>query len=117
MHDRDGSIRNRGGNVPIVIDTLVFDEAQITSPTNGNHPQWGGCCHSLSRECGRAVVIISYQNVTGTLNPGAHPGSYNGQDAYNDMLVTDYERTNSNGHGTGQCRNHAGGVSNIECKP
>ena len=32
---------------------------------------------------------MSYQNVTGTLNPGAHPGSYNGQDAYNDMLVTD----------------------------
>ncbi len=29
------------------------------------------------------------QNVTGTLNHGAHPGSYNGQDAYNDMLVTD----------------------------
>ena len=32
---------------------------------------------------------MSYQTVTGTLNPGAHPGSYNGQDAYNDMLVTD----------------------------
>lgn len=27
---------------------------------------------------------MSYQNVTGTLNPG----SYNGQDAYNDMLIT-----------------------------
>lgn len=27
------------------------------------------------------------QNTTGTLSPGAHPGSYNGQDAYNDMLV------------------------------
>lgn len=31
---------------------------------------------------------MSYQNVTGTLNPGGHPGSYNGQDAYNDMLIT-----------------------------
>lgn len=31
---------------------------------------------------------MTYQTVTGTLNPGAHPGSYNGQDAYNDMLVT-----------------------------
>jgi len=29
----------------------------------------------------------SYQDVTGTLNPGGHPGSYNGQDAYNDMLI------------------------------
>ena len=27
------------------------------------------------------------QRVTGTLAAGAHPGSYNGQDAYNDMLV------------------------------
>jgi len=27
------------------------------------------------------------QRVTGTLSPGAHPGSYNGQDAYNDMFV------------------------------
>ena len=27
------------------------------------------------------------QKVTGCLSQGAHPGSYNGQDAYNDMLV------------------------------
>lgn len=32
---------------------------------------------------------MSYQNVTGCLSQGAHPGSYNGQDAYNDMLITD----------------------------
>lgn len=34
---------------------------------------------------------MTYQKVTGTLSPGAHPGSYNGQDAYNDMLVIDDE--------------------------
>lgn len=34
---------------------------------------------------------MSYQNRTGTLSPGAHAGRYNGQDAYNDMLVTNYE--------------------------
>ena len=34
---------------------------------------------------------MSYQIVTGTVNAGAHPGSYNGQDAYNDMLVVDDE--------------------------
>jgi site-specific DNA-cytosine methylase len=28
-----------------------------------------------------------YPIITGTLNPGAHPGSYNGQDAYNDQFV------------------------------
>ncbi len=32
---------------------------------------------------------MSYQNVTGSVTSGAHPGSYNGQDAYNDMLVID----------------------------
>lgn len=30
----------------------------------------------------------TYQQTTGCLTQGAHPGSYNGQDAYNDMLVT-----------------------------
>ena len=30
---------------------------------------------------------MSYQEVTGSLSQGAHPGSYNGQDAYNDMLI------------------------------
>lgn len=53
------------------------------------------------------------QNVTGTLNPGAHPGSYNGQDAYNDMLVVD-DGCVDNGHRTGQCRSYEGGVSNLE---
>lgn len=32
-------------------------------------------------------VPLTYQDVTGTLSPGAHSGSYNGQDAYNDMLL------------------------------
>lgn len=52
------------------------------------------------RECGEQVhalqarmgtggnqVPLAYQDVTGTLSPGAHAGNYNGQDAYNDMLV------------------------------
>jgi DNA (cytosine-5)-methyltransferase 1 len=33
--------------------------------------------------------VCTYQQTTGALTPGAHPGSYNGQDAYNDMLVVD----------------------------
>ena len=32
---------------------------------------------------------VCYQKVTGTLTPGSRPGSYNGQDAYNDMLVVE----------------------------
>ena len=37
---------------------------------------------------------MSYQKITGTLAQGGHPGSYNGQDAYNDMLVVDDVKTN-----------------------
>ena len=37
---------------------------------------------------GLAIVQpVPIQDKTGTLSPGAHAGSYNGQDAYNDMLV------------------------------
>lgn len=32
-------------------------------------------------------ITLTYQRVTGTLSPGDHAGSYNGQDAYNDMLI------------------------------
>lgn len=31
-----------GGNVPMIVETLVFDEGQITCPTNGSRPEWGG---------------------------------------------------------------------------
>lgn len=42
----------------VIVDTLVFDESGITCPTNGNKPRWNDSCHSLTREAGRAVVII-----------------------------------------------------------
>jgi len=32
------------------------------------------------------------QKVTGCLSQGAHPGSYNGQDAYNDMLIAEGDK-------------------------
>ena len=50
---------------------------------------------------------MSYQTVVGTLNPGGHPGSYNGQDAYNDMLVVDDGIMY--GNRTSQCGNNEGG--------
>lgn len=43
----------------------------------------GGCSQKDAID-GRVVGI---QPISGTLSGGAHPGSYNGQDAYNDMLV------------------------------
>lgn len=32
----------------LVVETLIFDESQITSPDNGNRPTWGGAAtHSI----------------------------------------------------------------------
>ena len=53
-----------GGYVPMVVDTLCFDEAQITCPTCGSRPVWGDPCHTLSREAGRADVIIKPRSET-----------------------------------------------------
>ena len=45
----------------MIVQTLVFDEGQITCPTNGLNPKWGGQCHSLSGNAGRTVVIIRHE--------------------------------------------------------
>ena len=45
-----------------MIETLVFDESQITCPTNGLNPKWNGLCHAITREAGRTVVIIREVN-------------------------------------------------------
>ena len=58
---------------------------------------------------------MTYQRTAGTISQGAHPGSYNGQDAYNDLLVVDDGICN--GVRTGKLRNNEGGVSVLERKP
>lgn len=53
----------------------------------------GEVCPSLQARMGTGgnQIPLTYQKTTGTLSPGAHAGSYNGQDAYNDMLVVSSE--------------------------
>ena len=48
----------------------------------------GGVSFTLGSRDYKGVQCV-VQKTTGTLSPGAHAGSYNGQDAYNDMLITD----------------------------
>ena len=72
------------------VAVLPFDTTQVTSPQNGSHPHYGDACHPLAAGAHPPAIIESYQDKTGTLSPGAHPGCYNGQDAYNDMLVTQH---------------------------
>ncbi len=43
--------------------------------------------HTIDGAKGQAVA--TYQKVTGPLMANSHPGSYTGQDAYSDMLITD----------------------------
>ena len=41
----------------VVQETLVFDETQITSPTNGNNPQWNEPSHPLASTARPPTVI------------------------------------------------------------
>ena len=69
----------------------------------------------LSGQLGGVLIRVTYQSKTGCLTQGAHPGSYNGQDAYSDMLVTErknvafLERDGENNSLNGQkCRGGKG---------
>jgi DNA (cytosine-5)-methyltransferase 1 len=103
-----------GDNQPCV----VFNEETITSKTNASNPKPGDPCHTLGATgAGRTIVlndqggsqmdvsenvtgtlraemhgnipaVTTYQKVTGPLMANSHPGSYTGQDAHSDMLVS-----------------------------
>ena len=109
-----------GGNKPAVMafDTTQITSPENRSRTEFGNPchTLNASAHTpciafdmthacdVIRECGEHApsltaragtggnqVPLTYQAVTGTLSPGAHAGSYNGQDAYNDMLVVSNE--------------------------
>ena len=119
-----------GGNVPMVMESVAYDGANITSPLNKTNPQPGDPCHTLSTDSRNYLVYClqgngidradtagcngkgwndetcytlntidrpavayaeTYQKVTGPLMANSHPGSYCGQDAYNDMFVVGKE--------------------------
>lgn len=79
---REGASAVAEGNTR---ETISFQERsgceggarEYSSNTNGQE------------HCQRLTTNPSYNQseTTGTLSPGAHAGSYNGQDAYNDMLI------------------------------
>ena len=68
----------------------------------------------LSGQLGGVLIKLTYQSKTGCLTQGAHPGSYNGQDAYSDMLVTERRNVDvlewngeNNGLNSQKCRGGA----------
>ena len=75
-----------GGNKPAVVALDMSHACDVIRDC-------GEVAPSLQARMGTGgnQVPLTYQAVTGTLSPGAHAGSYNGQDAYNDMLVVSSE--------------------------
>lgn len=75
-----------GGNKPAVVALDMSHACDVIRDCGEVSP-------SLQARMGTGgnQVPLTYQEVTGTLSPGAHAGSYNGQDAYNDMLVVSRE--------------------------
>lgn len=71
-----------GGNKPAVVALDMSHACDVIRDCGEVSP-------SLQARMGTGgnQVPLTYQKTTGTLSPGAHAGSYNGQDAYNDMLV------------------------------
>ncbi|MBO7172344.1 MAG: DNA cytosine methyltransferase [Bacteroidaceae bacterium] len=62
----------------------VYDTTQITSPSNYSKPKPGDPCHPLAEQQHPPLAV--YPERTGALCANSHPGSYTGQDAFNDML-------------------------------
>lgn len=92
-------LNDQGGNVMGVSHDV---SGTLRAQEHGHQPSILDMSHTCDVicDCGEIVpslqarmgtggnqVPLTYQDVTGTLSPGAHAGSYNGQDAYNDMLV------------------------------
>jgi site-specific DNA-cytosine methylase len=86
---KDGTAATLEANMSGNVMVLPFNATQITSPKNGNNPKYGDPCHPLcATDYAPYIVEKTYQKVTGPLMANSHPGSYTGQDAYTDMLVT-----------------------------
>lgn len=92
-------LNDQGGNVMGVSHDV---SGTLRAQEHGHQPSILDMSHACDviRDCGEVApslqarmgtggnqIPLTYQKPTGTLSPGAHAGSYNGQDAYNDMLV------------------------------
>ena len=96
-------LNDQGGNVMGVSHDVA---GTLRAQEHGHQPSILDMSHACDviRDCGEVApslqarmgtggnqIPLTYQKTTGTLSPGAHAGSYNGQDAYNDMLVVSSE--------------------------
>ena len=79
------------GNLPCVMEPIALDRASFNQGQNALYePQFyeDGTNPTLVAKGPSAVCYKNtYQEKTGPLMANTHPGSYSGQDAYNDMFV------------------------------
>ena len=79
---------------PVIVGPLTalgMANAKGTETTDSHHYVLEPTLNQFDQGDSRTVVAIvePYQKVVGTIAAGAHPGSYNGQDAYNDMFIVE----------------------------
>lgn len=55
-----GRMGTGGGNVPMVMEPIVFDGSNVTCPTNASNPKSGDPCHTLSTDSRNYVVYESH---------------------------------------------------------
>ena len=79
-----------GNNQPLVL-SIGNGQTEAACCSNADVAHTLNCMHDPLAVC----ISGTYQDKTGTLSPGGHPGSYNGQDAYNDMLITSVDCRNA----------------------
>ena len=82
-----------GNNTPFVVEQTYCLQGSMIGRADKNGPQGDGVNEDVCFTCNttdrHAVAYVeSYQKVTGPLMANSHPGSYCGQDAYSDMLIT-----------------------------
>ena len=82
-----------GNNTPFVVEQTYCLQGSMIGRADKNGPQGDGVNEDVSFTCNttdrHAVAYVeSYQKVTGPLMANSHPGSYCGQDAYSDMLIS-----------------------------
>ncbi len=76
--------KNNGGQ------SLNYINPVVTSYENSRHSEYKEGCGALRAsggDCGGGGENLLVQQTTGALCANSHPGSYTGQDAFNDMLI------------------------------
>lgn len=80
-----------GGNVPMCMNVPFVETKRPTSADDYTKWEQKEISNTLNGfdvgEVRCNELVTTYQDVTGPLMANSHPGSYTGQDAYNDMLV------------------------------